>query len=254
MTENEHNASETVARTDGAPVEDTSKLIDIRREKAAALREQGINPYPYRFERSYSVTQALEEFDTLSGAETEISLAGRILLKRDMGKSIFADLHDQTGKLQIYFKVNVVGEEAFKVFEKIDIGDIIGVRGTLFTTRKGEKTLQVHSFEMLCKALHPLPDKHAGLQDVELRYRQRYVDLIVNPEVRDVFIKRTRIIEAVREFLNSKGFLEVETPVLQPIYGGAAARPFVTHHNALDTTLYLRIADELYLKRLIVGG
>lgn len=254
MTEQKDNTTEPVARPEGAPVEDTSKLIDIRREKAAALREQGINPYPYRFERSHSVAQALDEFDTISGAETEVSLAGRIMLKRDMGKSIFADLHDQTGKLQIYLKLNVVGEEAFKVFEKIDIGDIIGVRGTLFTTRKGEKTLQVSSFEILCKALHPLPDKHAGLQDVELRYRQRYVDLIVNPEVRDVFIKRTRIIEAVRDFLNNKGFLEVETPVLQPIYGGAAARPFVTHHNALDATLYLRIADELYLKRLIVGG
>lgn len=236
--------------------EETSHLIETRRAKAAELREQGINPYPYRFERSHTVAEALADFDSLSaeGSETEISLAGRLMLKRDMGKSIFCDLRDQSGKIQIYAKLNVVGEEGFAVFGKSDIGDIIGVTGTLFTTRKGEKTLQVKSFEVLCKALHPLPDKHAGLSDIETRYRQRYVDLIVNPEVREVFETRTKIISAVRDFLNAKGFLEVETPILQPLYGGAAARPFVTHHNTLDATLYLRIADELYLKRLIVGG
>jgi lysyl-tRNA synthetase class 2 len=245
----------TEERDEQAPQpEETSHLIETRRAKAAELREQGINPYPYRFDRSHTVAQALEAFDTLSADETEITLAGRLMLKRDMGKSIFCDLRDQSGKIQIYAKLNELGEDPFKIFGKLDIGDIIGVRGTLFETRKGERTLKVSSFEVLCKSLHPLPDKHAGLSDIELRYRQRYVDLIVNPEVREVFETRTKIVSAVRDFLNGKGFLEVETPVLQPLYGGAAARPFVTHHNTLDTSLYLRIADELYLKRLIVGG
>lgn len=249
------NASESnPAESAPVTVEQTSRLIETRRAKVAHLREQGINPYPYRFQRTHSVSSAIAEFETLAEAETSISLAGRLMLKRDMGKSIFADLHDQSGKVQIYLKFNTIGEGPFRIFEKLDIGDIVGVSGSLFTTRKGEKTLQVQSYEILSKSLHPLPDKHAGLQNIEMRYRQRYVDLIVNPEVREVFTLRSKIVRSIRDFLNGKEFLEVETPVLQPIYGGAAARPFVTHHNTLDTTLYLRIADELYLKRLIVGG
>ncbi len=234
--------------------EETSHLIETRRQKVAALRSQGINPYPYRFPRSHRITELHELFDSLQSAETEVAVAGRILLKRDMGKSIFADIHDQSGKIQIYIKFNVVGAEAFDLFTKLDMGDIIGVQGTLFITKTGERSLAVKRFDVLCKSLHPLPDKHAGLVDKEMRYRQRYVDLIVNPEVRDVFAKRSRIVAAIREFFHQEDFLEVETPILQSMYGGAAARPFVTHHNALNMTLYLRIADELYLKRLIVGG
>ncbi len=239
--------------------EETSHLIETRRQKTADLRSAGVHPYPYRYDRSHSINETLENFDALSeekeGQEkAQVTLAGRLMLKRIMGKSIFADIRDQDQRIQIYVKINIVGEEAFRMFEKLDIGDIIGVEGELFVTRKGERTLQVKTFELLCKSLHPLPDKHAGLVDKEMRYRQRYVDLIMDPEVRKVFQLRSSIIRAVRDFLNGKDFLEVETPVLQPLYGGAAARPFVTHHNALDATLYLRIADELYLKRLIVGG
>ncbi|MDF1546099.1 MAG: lysine--tRNA ligase, partial [bacterium] len=190
----------------------------------------------------------------LSEAEIKVRIAGRIMLKRKMGKSFFADLHDSHERIQIYLKLDVVGQACFELFNSIDLGDIVGCEGTLFVTRMGERTLKVTSLELLSKALHPLPDKHAGLTDVETRYRRRYADLIVNPEVRNVFRMRTRIIQAIRDFLNNEDFLEVETPILQPLYGGAMARPFKTHHNTLDIPMYMRIADELYLKRLIVGG
>ena len=231
-----------------------AELIKIRYDKARQMRDDGINPYPYKYERNHLISEVQEKFDHLVETESVIRLAGRVMLKRKMGKVFFADVHDSTGRIQIYVKINNVGEDIFQQFNNIDLGDIIGCEGTLFVTRMGERTLNINSFELLCKALHPLPDKHSGLQDIEVRYRRRYADLIVNPEVREIFIRRTRIIAAIREFLNGKGFLEVETPVLQPIYGGGNAKPFKTHHEKLDMPMYLRIADELYLKRLIIGG
>ncbi len=229
-------------------------LVRIRRDKVLNFQKQGVNVYPYGFRRSHAILPILEKFDELSAQTTLVRIAGRIMLKRKMGKSIFADVHDQSGKLQIYLKLDNVGEELFNRFEQLDLGDIVGCEGTLFITKTGEKTLKVSKYELLCKSLHPLPDKHSGLTDVETRYRRRYADLIVNPEVREVFRTRSQIVQLIRDFLNEKEFLEVETPILQPLYGGAMARPFVTHHEKLDRKMYLRIADELYLKRLIVGG
>lgn len=236
-----------------------------RLEKAEKLRAAGIDPYPPRFEeRTDTIAQVLEHFDELKKDEhaeppvegKEVRVAGRIMLLRDK-KVVFADLVEDGVKVQIYLKDSHLdaGAEGLKLFkETVDLGDVIGVRGKPFVTKTGEKTIEVQQWWMLTKTLNPLPDKYHGVTDTELRYRQRYVDLIVNPEVRDVFTKRSRIVSAMRRFLDSKGFLEVETPALQPLYGGAAARPFTTHHNSLDQTFYLRIADELYLKRLIVGG
>jgi len=231
-----------------------TELIRIRYNKARQIEAEGVNPYPYKFDRTHTTDQVLEQFDQLVEQETSIKLAGRLMLVRDMGKSIFADLRDSVNRLQIYIKKNNVTEEEFKLCKSIDMGDIVGCEGTLFVTRMGEKTLKITKIELLSKSLHPLPDKHSGLQDVEVRYRRRYVDLIVNPEVRETFIERTKIIQAVRNYLNKSGFLEVETPILQPLYGGGNAEPFETFHNKLDMKMYLRIADELYLKRLIVGG
>lgn len=231
-----------------------AELIKIRREKVIKLRQMNINPYPYRYEVSHGIGEVLDQFTSLAEKQTALRLAGRIMLKRKMGKSFFAHFRDASQMMQIYLKLDVVGQEAFDLFNLLDLGDIIGCEGTLFITKTGERTLRVHKFELLAKSLHPLPDKHAGLTDVETRYRRRYADLIINPEVREVFIRRSRIIQIIREYLNSHDFLEVETPILQPLYGGGMARPFTTHHEKLDMNMYLRIADELYLKRLIVGG
>ena len=231
-----------------------AELIRIRRDKARQLLAAQINPYPYRYEDTTTTAVVLADFDHLAEQQAKVRLAGRVMQIRKMGKVFFADLRDSEGRLQVYVRKDDVGVDAFGVFDLVDLGDIIGCEGTLFITKTGEKTLRVSSFQLLTKALHPLPDKHAGLTDKETRYRRRYADLIVNPEVRDTFVARSRIVQALRDYLNAAGFLEVETPILQPLYGGASARPFKTHHNTLDIPMYLRIADELYLKRLIVGG
>ncbi|MEW5794932.1 MAG: lysine--tRNA ligase [Candidatus Zixiibacteriota bacterium] len=229
-------------------------LVRIRRSKARELIAAGINPYPYRYANLRYISDILRDFEKFTAEAAVVRIAGRVMLNRKMGKVFFAHVQDSSDRLQIYVRRDDVGEDAFKLFDQIDLGDIIGCEGTLFVTKTGERTLRVASVEILTKALHPLPDKHSGLTDKETRYRRRYADLIVNPEVRENFRKRSRIIQVIRDFLNGEGFLEVETPILQPLYGGASARPFKTHHYRLDIPMYLRIADELYLKRLIVGG
>jgi lysyl-tRNA synthetase class 2 len=227
-------------------------VFSVRREKLDELRASGIEPYGGRFPVTHRAAEIVSRYDELDGQE--VSIAGRLMGKRSHGKAGFADLQDFTGKIQIYTRLDDLGEDAYDLFKKLDIGDIIGVRGRVFRTGRQEITVAVASFSLLSKSLRPLPEKWHGLKDVDLRYRQRYVDLIVNPEVKDVFLTRVSIIREVRRFMDGLGYIEVETPIMQPVAGGAAARPFVTHHNALDMPLYLRIALELHLKRLLVGG
>lgn len=250
------------------PAVPRDRIFGDRIAKLEALRDLGVPAYAYAYPDTTATVDALRQF---TGGEEDASppvrVAGRLVALRDMGKSVFAHLADRTGRIQLYFRRNSLGERDWETLKLLDLGDWVGVQGPLFRTRTGEVTVRAESFELLAKNLRPLPfgkeetdpetgEKrvHSGWADREARYRQRYADLAVNPEVREVFVLRARVISAIRRFLDERGFLEVETPVLQPMYGGASARPFVTHHNALDMPLYLRIADELYLKRLIVGG
>ena len=233
--------------------EELHELKRIRREKLAELQAAGKDPFQQvRFERDHYTTDIHEHFDELEGKT--VRLAGRMMSKRIMGKASFSDMRDRYGRLQLYIKRDNVGEDVYKGYKKFDIGDIIGIEGEVFRTQKGEISVSVTELTLLSKNLAPLPEKWHGLKDTDMRYRQRYVDLIVNPEVRDTFEKRSAIVREIRNFMDSRGFMEVETPCLNTIPGGAAARPFITHHNALDIDMYLRIATELHLKRLIVGG
>ncbi|OAB43471.1 lysine--tRNA ligase [Paenibacillus antarcticus] len=236
-----------------------SELLQIRHNKLDELRGMGLDPFGKKYNRTHHAGELVAEYDSFTNEELEekavqVSIAGRIMAKRGMGKAIFAQIQDLSGKIQIYVRQDSIPEVKFSAFRLFDLGDIIGVTGQMFKTKTGETSIKVDDVEILSKSLYPLPDKYHGLKDVELRYRQRYVDLMINPDVQQTFILRSKIIQSMRRYLDSLGYLEVETPTLHTIAGGAAAKPFTTHHNALDMDLYMRIAIELHLKRLIVGG
>ncbi|MBB3909128.1 lysine--tRNA ligase [Anoxybacillus rupiensis] len=239
--------------------EELNDQLRVRREKLSKLRQKGIDPFGKRFERTHKAEELFELYGGLSKEELEekniqVAIAGRIMTKRGKGKAGFAHIQDLTGQIQIYVRKDDVGEEQYEIFDTSDLGDIVGVQGTVFKTKVGELSIKVSAYELLTKSLRPLPEKYHGLKDIEQRYRQRYLDLIVNPESKNTFITRSLIIQSMRRYLDTHGYLEVETPMMHSIAGGAAARPFITHHNALDIPLYMRIAIELHLKRLIVGG
>ncbi len=238
-------------------MEKTKDLIQQRRDKLNQIREFGVEPYPHKYAPTHTTSTIHTEFAETQKRTDEnerVRIAGRIMSKREHGKSSFAHLQDGDGKIQIYVRRDNVGAENYMIYRRFDIGDIIGIEGIVFRTRTGELTVLADAIQLLSKSIRPLPEKWHGLQDKQTRYRQRYADLIMNPEVKNVFMKRTQIVQTIRDMLNAKAFVEVETPVLQPVYGGASARPFTTYHNTLAQPLYLRIANELYLKRLIVGG
>jgi lysyl-tRNA synthetase class 2 len=241
----------------GAEPADPSDVFAVRRRKLDELRAAGVEPYPYQFDGAEPIAAVRAEHESLSaGQETDSRhrVAGRLAARRGQGRMAFLDLADRTGRLQLQARVDELGEEGMDRLLELDLGDLIGVDGVAFCTRRGELSLRVENYQLLAKSLRPLPEKYHGLKDVETRFRHRELDLIANPEVRELFATRAKVIAQVRQHLDAAGFIEVETPVLQPLYGGALARPFVTHHNALDRDFYLRIATELYLKRLIVGG
>ncbi len=236
---------------------DENKLIKERKEKLAKLKELGVDCYPYKFDKTHNSQEIIKKHSKLKPEEhskAKVKVAGRVMQIRKMGKAAFAHIQDENGRIQFYIRKDDIAEIDFKTFKLLDIGDIIGIEGNVFKTKTGEVSINVNSLKLLCKSLKPFPEKYHGLKDEELRYRQRHLDLIMNPEVKDVFIKKTHIIKYIREFLDEKGFLEVQTPILQTQYGGANARPFTTHINAWNLPMYLKISPELYLKRLLVGG
>ncbi|PTX55267.1 lysyl-tRNA synthetase class II [Melghirimyces profundicolus] len=239
--------------------EEQNELLQVRRDKLESLREKGIDPFGAKFERTHTAKEILDAYDALSKEEIEeknqpVVIAGRLVAKRKQGKASFAHLQDQSGRIQIYVRKDQVGDEQYETFTTADLGDWLGISGVVFKTNRGETSVKAKEVTFLSKSLRPLPEKFHGLKDVELRYRKRYLDLIMNPDVKETFLTRSRIISTMRRYLDDHGYLEVETPTMHTIPGGAAARPFITHHNALDMDLYMRIAIELHLKRLIVGG